>query len=102
MIYQLHELHHASLIPARLWAGATTAICGSPLNPFSHNVMNRMMVASADVLLRMTHRYPKPEFGLTETTVEGRAVKVWEERVVDKPFCTLLRFRRDTDVRQPT
>ena len=101
MIYQLHELHHASLIPARLWAGATMALYGNPLNPFSHSVMSRVMVASADLLLRTTRRYAKPEFGLTETMVLGRPVAVGEEKVVEKPFCNLLRFRRDTDVRQP-
>jgi len=61
-----------------------------------------MMVAAADLLLRTTCRYAKPEFGLTETTVEGNRVEVFEESVAVKPFCTLTRFRRDTKARQPT
>ena len=96
MIYELHELRHSSLLPLRLWASANIAWHGSPFNPFSHSRASRAIVAGADLFLRATHRYPKPEFGLTETTVEGNRVEVFEESVAVKPFCTLTRFRRDT------
>ena len=102
MIYQLHELQHAYLLPARVGASVTKAVCGSPFSPYSYNLLGRMMVASADLLLRTTHRYAKPEFGLTETTAPGNRVAVYEERIVEKPFCTLVHFRRDTKARQPT
>src|SRR5713101_9704341 len=102
MIYQLHELHHASLIPMRLWATATMALYGGPFSPFRHNLVSRMIVAGADVLLRATDRYSKPHFGLTETVVDGRPVAVFEEKVAEKPFCTLVHFRRETEAKQPT
>jgi len=102
MIYDLHEWHHTSLLPLRWWAMTNKTVHGSPFNPFGNSLVSRAMVAGAEVLLRTTHRYAKPEFGLTETTVDGRTVAITEERTLEKPFCTLLHFKRDTDVRQPT
>ena len=102
MIYELHELRHSSLLPFRLWASANIAWHGSPFNPFSHSQASRAIVAGADLFLRATHRYPKPEFGLTETWAFGSKVAVTQETVLEKPFCKLLHFRRDIDVRQPT
>src|SRR5689334_11784446 len=102
MLYELHELHHSSLLPLRLWASTHKAFYGSPLNPLSYNPVSRAIVAGADVLLRTTHRYQKPAFGLTETMVEGKKVAVATEIVLEKPFCTLLHFKRDTDAKQPT
>ena len=43
----------------------------------------------------MTRRYGKPEFGITSAEVDGRRVGVSEEVVWQKPFCSLLHFRRD-------
>ena len=101
MLYELHELHHTSLLPLRLWATSNMALYGCPLNPLSYSPMGRAIVAGADVLLRATHRYTKPAFGLTETWVDGERVAVSEEAAVEKPFCTLLHFKRDTRARHP-
>jgi len=102
MLYQLHELQHFSLLPTRLWATANVALYGSPFSPFSYTPMSRYIVAGADLLLRTTHRYTKPEFGLTETVVDGKVVAVPEEKNLEKPFCTLLHFKLDTNVNRPT
>jgi len=95
-------LHHAYLHAARVGASVTKAVYSSPFSPYSYNLVGRMLAASADLLLRTTRRYARPEFGLTETTVLGNRVAVWEENVLEKPFCTLVHFRRDTEARQPT
>src|SRR4051794_14414046 len=101
MLYHLHEWQHSSLLPVRFWATANMAVYGSPFNPLSYSPVSRMIVAGADLLLRTTRRYGKPHFGLTATLVEGKPVEVTEEKVLEKPFCTLLHFRRDTKVSQP-
>jgi poly(3-hydroxybutyrate) depolymerase len=102
MLYRLHEWHHSSLLPVRVWAITNKALHGYPFNPFHQSPVSRAIVAGADVLLRTTRRYAKPAFGLTETSIEGRPVKVTEVGVVDKPFCTLRRFERDTNAEHPT
>jgi poly(3-hydroxybutyrate) depolymerase len=101
MLYQLHEWQHSSLLPIRLWATANVAVYGCPFNPLSYNPLSRMIVAGSDLLLRATHRYAKPQFGLADTVVRGALVSVKEEKVIEKPFCTLLHFKRDTKVKQP-
>ena len=101
MLYQLHEWQHNSLVPMRLWASANMVVYGCPFSPFSYNPVSRMIVAGADLLLRTTHRYAKPQFGLAETVVQGKPVAVAERIVVRKPFCSLLHFERDTKAKQP-
>src|SRR5258705_11279100 len=101
MLYLLHEWQHSSLAPMRMWAKANMALYGCPLSPLSYSPMSRMIVASADLMLRTTRRYQKPRFGLTETVVDGKVVGVAEEIALEKPFCTLLHFKRDTTVTQP-
>ena len=94
MLYQIHEAQHASLAPLRLWAKATAEFYGNPFSIFSHSPMSRVMTAGADVVLRMTRRYSKPEFGLEHTVVGGKTISVSEEIILDKPFCNLLHFKR--------
>jgi poly(3-hydroxybutyrate) depolymerase len=101
MLYQLHEAQHASLTPLRLWAKITAEFYGNPFSVFSHSPVSRVMNAGADVVLRMTQRYSKPAFGLTDTVVQGKAVAVSEEVALDKPFCQLLHFKRDTKRKDP-
>ena len=101
MLYELHELQAASVTPVRLWAHANLALYGSPFSLFSYNPLSRMMAASADLVLRTTHRYDKPAFGLAETRIDGQPVKVSEEVLLERPFCKLLHFRRETDRKDP-
>ena len=44
---------------------------------------------------RLTRRYGKPVFRLDRTEVDGRKVAVEEVVVWQKPFCRLIRFKRD-------
>ncbi|MDQ0314004.1 polyhydroxyalkanoate depolymerase [Amorphus orientalis] len=95
MYYQLYELNHAAVSPFRAVADATRLYFKNPLNPLSHTLYGRSMAAAGEVFERMTRRYGKPEFGLTETTVGGVKVPVHVETVWERPFCRLLHFSRD-------
>ncbi|MDX7951492.1 polyhydroxyalkanoate depolymerase [Lichenihabitans sp. Uapishka_5] len=95
MSYQMYEMAHLALMPARLVSDATCAWFKNPLNPASYTPFGRNLAASAELFERMTRRYGKPVFGFTQTTVEGREVAVQEETVWQRPFCRLVRFRRD-------
>ena len=101
MLYQIHEAQRDSLAPLRLWAKATAEFYGNPFSIFSHSPMSRVMTAGADVVLRMTRRYEKPAFGLHQTVVDDKPVAVEEEVVLDKPFCTLLHFKRAAKRKDP-
>ncbi len=94
MLYELHELQHASLMSLRLWAKSTASLYGSPYSPLSYTPLGRMVSAGSELLLRTTRRYKKPVFGLQETVIDGATVSVIEQVTLDKPFCQLRRFVR--------
>jgi poly(3-hydroxybutyrate) depolymerase len=93
--YQLYEFNHAALAPWRAVADATKLAFQNPLNPLSETTFGRSVAAAAELFERTTRRYGKPEWGIYETIVDGRAVPVAERIVWRKPFCSLLHFRRE-------
>jgi len=95
MYYQLYELHHAALQPARAYADAIRLFYSNPLNPVSSTTWGRSIAAAAEVFERTTRRYGKPEFGISSTTVDGKTVAVREKVAWSQPFCRLLHFERD-------
>ncbi|MGX8011082.1 polyhydroxyalkanoate depolymerase [Mesorhizobium sp. ORM8.1] len=94
MFYQLYELNHAALQPARLYADAVRLFYSNPLNPISHTALGRSVAATAELFERTTRRYGKPQFGLDKTVVDWKSVDVSEKTVWSKPFCNLIRFER--------
>ncbi|MCB1457003.1 MAG: polyhydroxyalkanoate depolymerase [Nitratireductor sp.] len=94
MYYMLYEMSHAALGPWRAAADATRLFYSNPVNPASHTSLGRQIAASAEVFERVTRRYGKPEFGISETRVNGLAVPVAEKIVWKRPFCNLIHFQR--------
>ena len=95
MQYHAYEFAHACLGPMRLGANSLRYQLDLPFNPLSSTPMARTMSAACEVFENVTRRYSKPEFGLSETMIDGTAVGVTEEIVLTKPFCVLRRFKRD-------
>jgi poly(3-hydroxybutyrate) depolymerase len=95
MFYQLYEMNHAALQPARAYADAIRLFYSNPLNPFSHTHVGRSVAALAELFERSTRRYGKPEFGLKTTTVDWKSVAVTEKIVWKRPFGNLIHFERD-------
>ena len=93
--YQMHELAHMAFAPLRAMTDVTRFWARNPLNPWANTQVGRNLVASAEMFERLTRRYGKPRFGLDHTMVDGRHVSVEEQVVWQRPFCRLLRFRRD-------
>jgi poly(3-hydroxybutyrate) depolymerase len=94
-LYQLHELHRASVTPLRIFAHASKHLSSNPLNPLAYTGLGRSMAAGFELIERITQHYAKPEFGLSETIVDGAPVGVQDTVVAERPFCRLLHFKRD-------
>jgi poly(3-hydroxybutyrate) depolymerase len=92
--YQLYEMAHAALAPARAVSDATHFMFRNPWNPLSSTLFGKNISAGAELFERMTRRYGKPTFGLNEIHVDGAAYPVLQDVVWTKPFCNLLRFVR--------
>jgi poly(3-hydroxybutyrate) depolymerase len=94
MFYQMYELNHAALQPYRALADAVKLFYSHPLNPASQTSFGRSVAGAAELFERTTRRYAKPEFGISETTVNFVRVPVKEKTVWSKPFCDLIHFER--------
>lgn len=101
MIYTLHELQHAATAPLRFWAETSQQLFTNPFSPLAYLPHSSRVAAGSELLARVVRRYEKPEFGLTETVIDGKTVAVREEVVESKPFCNLLHFRRETPLNHP-
>lgn len=95
MLYALHEMSHAALAPWQMLASMNASVFSHPFSPLSYSPVSRKIAAGSELFMRMTQRYHKPEFGIEEIRIGGKAVAVAEAVVADKPFCRLLHFRRD-------
>jgi poly(3-hydroxybutyrate) depolymerase len=92
--YQLYEMAHAALAPARAVSDATHFAFRNPWNPLSNTLLGKNISAGAELFERMTRRYGKPTFELDEAEIDGVVYLVLEDIVWSKPFCNLLRFVR--------
>ena len=101
MLYAAYELQRQLSRPVRLWANALEQVYSSPYNPLTDTWIGKSVSASAEIMARLTQNYAKPAFDLPTTEVDGATVAVNEEILLRKPFCNLLRFRRDTLRRDP-
>ena len=101
MLYQAYEFQRQLANPVRLWATALEQAYTSPYNPLSDTWFGKSVAASAEIVARLTQNYGKPHFGLATTQIGNETVEVNEEILVRKPFCDLVRFRRDTIRRDP-
>ena len=97
MLYQLYETQRAVLNPFAEFAAASAKLYSHPLSPFSHMPMAQRVSAGLGLMHRLSKEYEKPEFGITDVTVNGVEVAVHQQTALTKPFCRLLRFKRFTD-----
>ncbi len=98
MHYHAYEMAHAFASPMRIAARSLQRTLELPFNPFGQTYFGKNISAACEVFDKMTRRYSKPEFGITETRVHGFPVPVTEEVVLEKTFCNLLHFNRDERV----
>lgn len=99
--YQAYEFAYLAMAPARALSNAASFWAKNPLNPLAKTQFGRTVAASSAMFERLTRRYGKPQFGLDATTVAGREVAVAEEIVWQRPFCRVIRFKRDLPAGTP-
>lgn len=97
MLYHVYELNHAAMAPLREAAELAKRYYQSRYNPMSQTWFARSMVAAFDLFETVTRRYGKPEWGLSETLLNGYPIPVEDVVVWRKPFCELVHFKRDRE-----
>lgn len=97
MLYTAYEIAYAAIAPARVAAGLGAKFWRSPLNPAAASWMGRSTAAALDVFENVLRRYPKPQWDIDATTINGRQVPLSIEAAAREDFCTLLHFARDKE-----
>ena len=97
MLYQYHEWQRASLEPMRAFATSALGILNLPGNPLLPTPFGRVASAALDSFEHSTRLFAKPRFGFKSTTIDGAEVGIHEEVVAHRPWCDLVRFRRDVE-----
>ena len=91
--YQLYEMAHAALAPARAVSDAAHFVFRNPFNPLSATAFGKNIAAGAELFERMTRRYGKPVFGLDSVAVDGVEHEVLEEIVWTPALLQSASFR---------
>lgn len=92
--YQMYEMAHTAMAPARAFSDATRLMLSNPFNPFANSPVAKNIAASAEMFERMTRRYGKPKFDLPTTLLDEGRVDIVEEIVWEKAFCKVIHFKR--------
>ena len=93
-LYSIVEASRNAYKPSRLWAMSLHQLITSAFNPLVTMPASRALGGSLDLFERITRHYTKPEFGIKECVIDGRAYEVREEVQQSKPFCRLLHFSK--------
>src|SRR5581483_6636352 len=101
MLYAAYQAHADALAPVRLMADAARGWLTQPWPVLGGHPLVRSLAAACELVSRAGMSHDSPEFGLRETTVNGRPVEVREEIFRRHPFCRLLHFRKDIAIEQP-
>ena len=95
MLYDAYEMQRSLLAGASTLANIGAGWLQNPANPFAYSQMGPIVASALDVFAHASASRGKPDFGFTETVVDGRKVAVREEIVLRKPFGQLKHFRKE-------
>jgi polyhydroxyalkanoate depolymerase len=98
-MYQAYQMYADLTKPVHLLARLSTPILDNL--PFGGSLVKRMLSATCDVttLLRLTHA--RPPFNIKSSRIGKKDVAVTEQVITQTPFCSLLRFQKDSTAVQP-
>jgi poly(3-hydroxybutyrate) depolymerase len=94
MLYKIFEMNQAALVPMRAFADFGQIFFRNPLNPLSQTPLGKNYAAAFEVVERVTRRYEKPTFGISDIDSADGKVAVSQRTVWHRPFCNLLHFQK--------
>ena len=101
MLYALQEYGYHAATPWRMAARATRDFWGSGANPWANTELGRRLYAGADLFANVTRRYGKPRWGIDQTLIDGKPVRVRPVVEWSSPWCRMIHFARDrSDLRR--
>ncbi|MGH1463015.1 MAG: polyhydroxyalkanoate depolymerase [Neptuniibacter sp.] len=102
MIYKLKDsVSKYSTTPLSNAVKATNDIISSDKNPLRETLICRLQRASLEFSHRLLKEYPKQDYSLKSTLIDGNEVPVESEVVLEEPYGDLIRFKRSGSNNDP-
>ncbi|MDR1910322.1 MAG: polyhydroxyalkanoate depolymerase [Holosporales bacterium] len=102
MLYHSHDLKALGVIPARSTAvGAQMALHAGPLSVLMNTPEGRLAEGICDMFERCTRYTAKPAFNIRYVEGENGPISLHEAVAVEKPFCRLLHFEKNSKKYEP-
>lgn len=98
MLYSLYDKKMSALEPMMNSAKITRSLLSHPSNPWSWTTQGRMVSASVDVIESLSTLRPKPQWNLDSIMIGKNEVKVKNEVIEERSFCSLRRFSLQGDL----
>ncbi len=95
MLYNAYEMQRSMLAGASAMANFSAGMLQNPANPFAYFGGGPVLGSALEVFAHASAPRGKPDFGLSETVIDGKPVAVHEEIVLRKAFGQLKRFSRE-------
>lgn len=95
MQYQLFDLYRQSLTPLTATLDLVHDLVTDDKYPLAKTRYGRLRKAVLESTTRILKHYPKQGFEYEPVIIDDEEYPVSETVVVEKPFCNLLRFRRE-------
>ena len=96
MLYQLHEMQRSFLTPLAAFTDTGSQLFSNPYSPFAYTPLSRQIAATYELVHRLGKDYEKPLWGIDTIEVDGRQIPVAPHNAVEKPFCNLVHFQRQS------
>ncbi len=101
MMYHTYDIYSRSAEMMSGFISVNQQLLTHPFNPFSNTLLGKSINAALDSAYHHTKVYNKLPFDIKETVIDSETVSIIEESILEKPFCNLIHFKRDTKVAQP-
>jgi poly(3-hydroxybutyrate) depolymerase len=101
MLYETFQAHSDVFAPVRLIARATQQFLNQPWPLVADHPFLRHAAAACELVSRAGVSHRRPDFGIKDVMLAGEKVGVREEVIASSPFCSLLHFRKDSQIEQP-
>ncbi len=93
-LYYMLEAYRMQIAPWRLAIKGSQQWWESSYNPIYDTKYATIIRAAAEMAERLTRKYPKLDFAINNTAVEGKTYEVTQQLIANKPFCRLLNFKK--------
>ncbi|UHL66258.1 polyhydroxyalkanoate depolymerase [Paralcaligenes sp. KSB-10] len=96
MLYQLHEMQRSFLTPLAAFTDTGSQLFSNPYSPFAYTPLSRQIAATYELVHRLGKDYEKPQWGIDTIEVDGRQIPVAPHNAIEKSFCNLVHFQRQS------